>query len=75
MIDRRELLQRAAAMLGGMGNPLGAVVGGLTVGLLEAFGAGYISSTYKDAIAFIVILAVLFVMPGGLFGKASVERV
>ena len=65
----------AAAMLGGMGNPLGAVVGGLAVGLLEAFGAGYISSTYKDAIAFIVILAVLFVMPGGLFGKASVERV
>ncbi|MEJ2626754.1 MAG: branched-chain amino acid ABC transporter permease, partial [Pseudolabrys sp.] len=58
----------AAAMLGGMGNPLGAVVGGLTIGLLEAFGAGYISSSYKDAIAFIVILAVLFVMPQGLFG-------
>ncbi|SDU14748.1 branched-chain amino acid ABC transporter permease [Stappia sp. ES.058] len=65
----------AAAMLGGMGNPLGAIVGGLTVGLLEAFGAGYLSSTYKDAIAFIVILGVLFVMPGGLFGRASVERV
>jgi branched-chain amino acid transport system permease protein len=65
----------AAAMLGGMGNPLGAIVGGLAVGLLEAFGAGYLSSTYKDAIAFIVILGVLFVMPGGLFGRASVERV
>jgi branched-chain amino acid transport system permease protein len=65
----------AAAMLGGMGNPLGAVVGGLTIGLLEAFGAGYISSSYKDAIAFIVILAVLFVMPQGLFGRARVERV
>lgn len=65
----------AAAMLGGMGNPLGAVVGGLTVGLLEAFGAGYVSSAYKDAIAFLVILAVLFAMPQGLFGRAGVERV
>jgi branched-chain amino acid transport system permease protein len=65
----------AAAMLGGMGNPLGAVIGGLVVGLLEAFGAGYISSDYKDAIAFVVILLVLFAMPQGLFGRASVERV
>ncbi len=65
----------AAAMLGGMGNPLGAVVGGLMIGLLEAFGAGYISSSYKDAIAFIVILAVLFAMPQGLFGRAKVDRV
>ena len=65
----------AAAMLGGMGNPLGAVVGGLSVGLLEAFGAGYISSSYEDAIGFIVILLVLFVMPQGLFGRGGVERV
>lgn len=65
----------AAAMLGGMGSPLGAVLGGLIVGLLEAFGAGYISSAYKDAIAFLVILGVLFVMPHGLFGRTSVERV
>jgi branched-chain amino acid transport system permease protein len=65
----------AAAMLGGMGNPLGAVVGGLLLGLLEAFSAGYISSQYKDAVAFIVILLVLFTMPQGLFGNAKVERV
>jgi len=65
----------AAAMVGGMGNPLGAVVGGVLIGLLEAFGAGYISSTYKDAVAFIVILLVLLFMPRGLFGGRSVERV
>jgi branched-chain amino acid transport system permease protein len=65
----------AAAMLGGMGNPLGAVAGGLLLGLLEALAAGYISSTYKDAFAFIVILVVLFAMPQGLFGRHTVERV
>ncbi len=65
----------AAAMLGGMGNPLGAVIGGLVVGLLEAFSAGYLSSSYKDAIAFLVILGVLFAMPQGLLGRAVVERV
>ncbi|MCB5175893.1 MULTISPECIES: branched-chain amino acid ABC transporter permease [Microvirga] len=65
----------AAAMLGGMGNPLGAVVGGLLLGLLEAFGAGYLSSTYKDAFAFLVILIVLFAAPQGLFGRRVVERV
>jgi branched-chain amino acid transport system permease protein len=65
----------AAAMLGGMGSALGAVVGGLLLGLLEAFAAGYVSSNYKDAIAFLVILAVLFAMPQGLFGRAKIDRV
>jgi branched-chain amino acid transport system permease protein len=65
----------AAAMLGGMGNPLGAVIGGLIVGLLEQLSAGYVSSAYKDAIAFLVILGVLFCMPQGLLGRAAVERV
>jgi branched-chain amino acid transport system permease protein len=65
----------AAAMLGGMGSPLGALVGGILLGLLEAFGAGYISSTYKDGFAFIIILVVLFAMPQGLFGRHFVERV
>jgi branched-chain amino acid transport system permease protein len=65
----------AAAVLGGMGNPIGAVVGGLLLGLLEQFSAGYVSSQYKDAVAFIVILLVLFTMPQGLFGARKVERV
>jgi branched-chain amino acid transport system permease protein len=65
----------AAAMLGGMGHPLGAVIGGVLVGLCEALGAGYISSEYKDAVGFIIILLVLFVMPRGLLGSSAVERV
>jgi branched-chain amino acid transport system permease protein len=65
----------ASAMLGGMGHPFGAVIGGLIVGVSEAVSAGYISSEYKDAVAFIIILVVLFVLPHGLFGRAEVERV
>jgi len=65
----------AAAMLGGMGSAVGAIVGGLVIGLMEAFAAGYVSSAYKDAVAFLVILAVLFARPQGVFGKAKPERV
>ena len=65
----------AAAMLGGLGSFGGAVAGGLLLGLLEAFGAGFVSSAYKDAIAFVVILAVLFFLPGGLFGARGSDRV
>ena len=66
---------RAAAMLGGMGNPKGALVGGFLLGLIEALTAGYLSSQYKDAVAFVMILLVLFVRPQGLFGRKSTERV
>lgn len=65
----------AAAILGGFGSPIGAVLGGLIVGLVEALTAGYLSSAYKDAVGFLIILIVLFFMPRGLMGTASVERV
>ena len=65
----------AAAILGGLGSFHGAIAGGLLLGLLESLGAGFVSSAYKDAIAFVVILAVLFVRPDGLVGALRSERV
>lgn len=64
----------AAAILGGYGSTVGAVVGGLLLGTMEAFGAGFVSSAYKDAIAFVVLLAILFIRPAGLFGSVGVKR-
>lgn len=64
-----------AATLGGLGSGVGAVVGGLLLGLLEALTAGYISSAYKDAMPFVLILVVLLVMPRGLFGPKTIDRV
>jgi len=61
----------AAAILGGFGSFPGAIVGGVTLGLLESLGAVYVSSAWKDALAFIVLLLVLFVRPHGLLGKTS----
>ncbi len=64
-----------AAIVGGLGKPLGAIAGGLIVGIAEALTAGYISSAYKDAVAFIIIIAVLMLLPNGLFGQAEIEKV
>lgn len=65
----------SAAMLGGIGSLPGAVVGGLVLGLLESLASGLISSAFKDAVAFIVLLAILFLKPSGLMGRHTVERV
>jgi branched-chain amino acid transport system permease protein len=65
----------AAAMLGGIGSAPGAVVGGILIGMFEALAAGYVSSNYKDAVAFLIILIVLIAIPQGLFGRAKIERV
>jgi branched-chain amino acid transport system permease protein len=64
-----------AAILGGLGSPFGAIAGGLVLGLAEALSAGYISSAYKDAVAFVIILGVLFIRPSGLFGSHVTDRV
>jgi len=64
-----------AAVLGGLGNSAGAVLGGLLLGIAEAMTAGYISSSYKDAMPFVLILLVLFFMPRGLLGANVTERV
>ncbi len=65
----------AAAMLGGLGSFPGAVLGGVLLGLAEGLGAGFVSSAYKDAIAFVIILGVLFFIPGGLLGASRSDRV
>lgn len=65
----------AAAVLGGLGNPFGAALGGLILGVLEAFGAGLVSSAYKDAFTFVILLVLLFCKPSGLFGRKGFERV
>lgn len=65
----------SAAMVGGLGSLHGAVLGGLLLGVLEALASGYLSSQFKDAIAFLALLAVLFAMPTGLVGSREIERV
>jgi len=65
----------AACILGGLGNPFGAVAGGVILGVLESLSAGLISSGYKDAVAFVILLTLLFVRPSGLFGRRAAERV
>lgn len=64
-----------AATLGGLGSGAGAIAGGLLLGVLEAMTAGYVSSAYKDAAPFVLILLVLFFMPRGLLGAKVTERV
>jgi len=65
----------SAAILGGYGSMPGAVVGGLLLGVLESLGAGLISSEYKDALAFLILLIVLFCRPSGIFGGGRLRRV
>lgn len=64
----------AASIVGGFGNIPGAIVGGLAIGVIETFGGFYISSSYTDAIAFIILIGVLLLRPQGLFGERIAEK-
>jgi branched-chain amino acid transport system permease protein len=64
-----------AAVLGGIGNLAGAVLGGILMGLSEEMVVGYFSSTYRDALAFGILILILLFKPSGLLGSRSVEKV
>jgi len=65
----------AAAVLGGIGSIPGAMIGGLTLGVMEIMGVAYLSSSYKDAIAFAILILVLIIRPQGIMGKKLVKKV
>jgi branched-chain amino acid transport system permease protein len=73
MGDLASLKAFAIVILGGLGNITGATIGGFLLAIIEELGAGYISSGYRDAMGFLIIIAVLLVKPTGLFARA--ERV
>ena len=64
-----------AAVLGGIGSLPGAMLGGMLLGLVEAFWAGYFSVEYKDVAAFGILVLVLIFMPTGLLGRPDIEKV
>ncbi|HHY21045.1 MAG TPA: branched-chain amino acid ABC transporter permease [Bacilli bacterium] len=64
----------SASILGGLGSAPGAVIGGILIGFIESFSAGYISSGLKDAIAFTVILVILLIRPSGILGEKNVGK-
>jgi branched-chain amino acid transport system permease protein len=64
-----------ASILGGIGNIPGAMVGGLLLGVVEALGAGYLSTQWKDAFSFFVLILILIARPSGLLGERVAEKV
>jgi branched-chain amino acid transport system permease protein len=64
----------AAAIIGGFGNPIGAILGGIIFGIIEAVSAFFISSTYKYTISFVVTILVLMFKPTGIFGEPTIEK-
>ncbi|MDI9241473.1 branched-chain amino acid ABC transporter permease [Fusibacillus kribbianus] len=64
----------AAIVIGGFGSVPGAIIGGLIVGLVEAFGGAYISSTYQLVLIYVVLIAILMIRPQGIFGEKIQEK-
>jgi branched-chain amino acid transport system permease protein len=64
-----------AAVIGGIGNIPGAMLGGLVIGLAEAFSASYISSTFQNLIVFGILITVMLVRPTGLLGSPVLKKV
>jgi branched-chain amino acid transport system permease protein len=71
---RIEMLGLTAIIVGGMGSIVGAIAGGLMIGLLQTFSIAFISSDFRDAIVFALLLLVLFVRPSGIFGRSPSVR-
>lgn len=70
-----QLKTFASAVLGGIGSLPGAMLGGIIIGVLETLVAGYISSEYREAVAFIVLIVVLLFKPAGLLGQKQIDKV
>jgi branched-chain amino acid transport system permease protein len=64
-----------AAVLGGIGSMPGAMLGGLMIGMIEAFWSGYFSVEYKDVATFSILVLVLIFLPHGILGKPEIEKV
>lgn len=73
--DPLQFKALAVALFGGLGSLPGAVLGGLLLGLIEAFAAGYLETSYRDLFAFIAMIIILFLRPAGLLGRNVSQRV
>lgn len=65
----------ASALLGGIASNSGSMIGGISLGVLEALGAGFLSSAWQSAIAFLVLFLVLIFKPTGIMGKKEIRKV